>query len=64
LTMVSFLGGRTCPTFRETCEVCRLVDTYASLDKCLEEATTLEVGAIFVISTEGRCIHGLGHSLK
>jgi hypothetical protein len=25
---------------------------------------SLEVGAMFVISTEGRCIHGWGHPLK
>jgi hypothetical protein len=35
--MITFLGGRTSVTFREACEVHRLVDTDASLDKCLEE---------------------------
>jgi hypothetical protein len=37
--MKSFLGGCTCPTFQEACEVRELVDTYVSLNKCLEEAT-------------------------
>jgi hypothetical protein len=37
--MITFSGGRTSVTFREACEVCGLVDTYASLDKCLEEST-------------------------
>jgi hypothetical protein len=33
-----FAGGHTCSTFREACDVRGLVDTDASLDKCLEEA--------------------------
>jgi hypothetical protein len=37
--MITFSGGRTCNTFREAREVCGLVDTDASLDKCLKEAT-------------------------
>jgi hypothetical protein len=37
--MITFSGGHTSTTFREACEVHGLVDTDASLDKCLEEAT-------------------------
>jgi hypothetical protein len=36
--MITFSSGRTSATFREACEVHGLVDTDASLDKCLEEA--------------------------
>jgi hypothetical protein len=36
--MFTFSGGCTSATIREACEVHGLVDTYASLDKCLEEA--------------------------
>jgi hypothetical protein len=35
--MITFLGGRISTTFREACEVRGLVNTDASLDKCLEE---------------------------
>jgi hypothetical protein len=35
--MITFLGGRTSAMFREACEVHGLVDTDASLDKCMEE---------------------------
>jgi hypothetical protein len=35
--MFTFSGGQACATLREACEVRGLVDTDASLDKCLEE---------------------------
>jgi hypothetical protein len=35
--MMTFLGGRTSAMLQKACEVRRLVDTGASLDKCLEE---------------------------
>jgi hypothetical protein len=37
--MITFLGGSTSATFREACDVREHVDTDASLDKCLEEAS-------------------------
>jgi hypothetical protein len=37
--MITFSDGRTSATFREACEVHGLINTDASLDKCLEEAS-------------------------
>jgi hypothetical protein len=37
--MMTFSGGCTSATFQEACEVRGLVNTDASLDKCLEEAS-------------------------
>jgi hypothetical protein len=37
MSMMTFSGGRTFATFQEACEVHKLVDIEASLDKCLEE---------------------------
>jgi hypothetical protein len=37
LSIITFSGGRTSATFQEACEVRGLIDTDASLYKCLEE---------------------------
>jgi hypothetical protein len=41
--MITFSDNRTSAMFREACEVHGLVDTNASLDKCLEEAAKLQM---------------------
>jgi hypothetical protein len=41
--MITFSGGHTSAEFWEACEVRGLVDTYASLDKCLEEASKWQI---------------------
>jgi hypothetical protein len=37
--MITFSGGHTSSMFRKACEVRGLIDTDASLDKCLEEVS-------------------------
>jgi hypothetical protein len=53
-------------TFREACEVCGLVDTDASLDKCMEDAVKWQMSyslrrlfAIIMVSCEAFNIHYL-----
>jgi hypothetical protein len=64
--MFTFSGGRACATFQEACEVRGLVDTDASLDKCLEEAAKWQMTyslrrlfAIIMVFCEASNIHYL-----
>jgi hypothetical protein len=64
--MIRFSGGHTSATFREACEVHGFVDTNASLDKCLEEASKWQMSyslrrmfAIIMVFFEASHIHYL-----
>jgi hypothetical protein len=64
--MMTFSGGCISATFREACEVCGLVDTYASLDKCFVEAAKWQMSysfrrlfAIIIVFCEASNIHYL-----
>jgi hypothetical protein len=64
--MMTFSGGHTCVTFQEACEVRGLVDTDASLDKCLEEVAKWQMSyslkrlfAIIMVFCEAPNIHYL-----
>jgi hypothetical protein len=64
--MMTFSSGCTSAMFQEACEVRGLVDTYASLDKCLKEVAKWQMSyslrrlfVIIMVFCEASNIHYL-----